>query len=214
MSEGMQKLEMKAHGQPGKLITFCGLDGCGKTTMISTLEKHLVSLGYEVVVTKQPTDFVRGMDIFRTFMDEPRHDQYEYRALSLFAAGDRVQHSNQFVLPHLRKGRVVISDRYFHCCLANLRARGYKKDQWIYEIVRDIPKPDLAFFLDVDVELAMKRVRERQAERDRYIDVGLQYRLRQEFLDIAEVNEGVVVSTQGSVEEAWRDVGKMLVECI
>ena len=58
----------------GKLITFCGLDGCGKTTMVKMLEDYLKSLDKPVTLTKQPTDFVRNSGIFRTFMDCPNHD--------------------------------------------------------------------------------------------------------------------------------------------
>ena len=60
----------------GKLITFCGLDGCGKTTQIKRLAKWLEENGHKVYLTKQPTDFVRESDIFRTYMDSPEHDDY------------------------------------------------------------------------------------------------------------------------------------------
>ena len=84
----------------------------------------------------------------------------------------------------------MVSDRYFYSCLANLRARGYEQDRWIYEISASIPKPDLAFFLDVDVDTAIRRVRSRASERDRYIDVPLQHRLRREYWEIAAENGG------------------------
>ena len=145
----------------GKLITFCGLDGCGKSTMIKMLSDELVQDGYEVLVTKQPTDMMRKTDIFRTFMDQPDHSNYEYRSLSLMAAADRIQHVNHVILPALKAGKIVICDRYFFSCLANLHARGYKDDSWIYDISRSIIKPNLAFFLDVTPAVAMMRVRER-----------------------------------------------------
>ena len=62
--------------------------------------------------------------------------------------------------------------------LANLCARGYERDRWIYEIAKQsIPAPDLAFFLDVPVETAVARVRQRPEEKDRYIDMELQNKL-------------------------------------
>ena len=71
----MKKLNMYPHSTTGKLITVCGLDGCGKTTMmkriISDLEKD-----YEVFVTKQPTNIVRESKIFRTYMDSPNHEEF------------------------------------------------------------------------------------------------------------------------------------------
>lgn len=94
---------MYEHGTPGLLITFCGLDGCGKTTMIRRLTAFLQHAGIEPLLTKQPTNAVRQSEIFRTYMDSPEHAQYEYRSLSLLAASDRVQHANKLILPALRQ---------------------------------------------------------------------------------------------------------------
>ena len=158
------KLDMMDNLSTGKLITFCGLDGCGKTTQIRRLQQHLEGNGYKVYLTKQPTDFVRNSEIFRNYMDTPSHDEFDYRALSLLCASDRVQHSNRVINRRLEEGYVVISDRYFYSCLANLIARGYEQDGWIYEVARSIRRPDVAFFLDIDVDTAVRRVRSRKEE--------------------------------------------------
>ncbi|MDP4119593.1 MAG: dTMP kinase [Bacillota bacterium] len=197
------KLSMIDRSWSGMLITFCGLDGCGKTTQISKLKEHFENLGITSVLTKQPTDSVRNSEIFRTFMDCENNEEYEYRALSLLAASDRVQHSNKVILPILKDGQVVISDRYFYSCLANLRARGYTNDQWIYEIAKSIPKPDIAFFLDVPVDVAINRVRLRPSEKDRYIDIELQYKLKQEYINIAKENGGILLSSDMNEEECF-----------
>lgn len=190
----MLKLNMKPHKTQGTLITFCGLDGCGKSTMIKRLKIALEHTN-EVFLTKQPTDFVRKSDIFRTYMDSPDHDEYDYRSLSLLAASDRVQHVNKVIYPELKKGKAVISDRYFYSCLANLRARGYKDDKWIYEIAEYVVKPDFAFFLDVPESIAIERVRSRPEEADRYIDIEFQHKLREEYLRICEENNGILIPT-------------------
>lgn len=201
----MRELKMFEHKSSGLLITFCGLDGCGKTTMIDMLTKRL-SEENDVFLTKQPTQFVRNSDIFRNYMDSEEHGDYEYRSLSLLAASDRVQHVNKVILPQLKNSKMVISDRYFYSCLANLRARGYKRDSWIYDVSKAIAKPDVAFFLDVPVDVAISRVRSRQEEKDRYIDVELQHRLRQEYIDICNVNNGILISTEQSPDETFDKV--------
>lgn len=102
----MQRLSMRPNRTKGKLITFCGLDGCGKTTMIRRLMAELEK-EHQVFLTKQPTDFVRSSAIFRTYMDCPNHDAYDYRSLSLLAASDRVQHgSPRSSNPRLRRDRL------------------------------------------------------------------------------------------------------------
>ena len=201
----MEKLNMRKNQTDGLLITVCGLDGCGKTTMMRRLIEDLEK-DYTVFVTKQPTDYVRKSEIFRTYMDSPNHDAFDYRSLSLLAASDRLQHVSKVIEPELQKGNIVISDRYFYSCLANLRARGFEKDGWIYEIAESIVRPDVAFFFNVPVETAVKRVRSRPEEKDRYIDMDLQYKLREEYINICKANGGVLISTVQDKEESYNQV--------
>ncbi len=203
----MRKLKMKPNLTDGYLFTFCGLDGCGKTTMLTMLKDDLEK-EHGVFLTKQPTGAVRESEIFRTYMDCPDHSAFDYRSLSLLAASDRVQHGSRVIERELESGNVVISDRYFYSCLANLRARGYKKDRWIYEIGGYVVRPDAAFFFDVPVETAVSRVRQRESERDRYIDMELQYRLREEYIDICRANGGILVPTGIPVGKSYEIVKK------
>ncbi len=207
----MQKLNMRENKTKGLLITFCGLDGCGKTTMMNRLIEDL-SEKSELFITKQPTNAVRESEIFRTYMDSPNHDAFDYRSLSLLAASDRLQHVNKVIEPEMEKGKIVLSDRYFYSCLANLRARGFEKDEWIYEVAQSVIKPDIAFFFDVPVQIAVSRVRRRPEEKDRYIDMDLQYSLRKEYLDICKVNNGILISTQKPQESSYRQVREAVEE--
>lgn len=206
----MKKLDMRKNKTPGFLITFCGLDGCGKTTMLKRLIAELEK-EHELFITKQPTNSVRNSEIFRTYMDCPDHDAFDYRSLSLLAASDRLQHVNKVIEPEMTKGKIVLSDRYFYSCLSNLRARGFEKDKWIYEIAKSIIKPDIAFFFDVPVEEAVARVRRRHEEKYRYIDLELQYRLRKEYIDICTANNGILISTMQS-EDVCFDIVKNAVK--
>lgn len=198
----MKALKMRSNTTSGFLFTFCGLDGCGKTTMLTKLKEDLEKEN-NVFLTKQPTGAVRESNIFRTYIDNPNHEAYDYRSLSLLAASDRLQHVNKVIEPKMAEGKIVISDRYFYSCLANLRARGFKNDKWIYEVAEHIVKPDIAFFFDVPVETAVRRVRSRVAEKDRYIDMELQYKLRDEYIKICKANKGVLISTEMSIEECY-----------
>lgn len=198
----MKMLNMRKNDTSGFLITFCGLDGCGKTTMMKRLIADLEKK-YTVFITKQPTNVVRNSEIFRTYMDCPNHDAFDYRSLSLLAASDRLQHVNKVIEPEMKSGKIVLSDRYFYSCLSNLRARGFEQDEWIYEIAESIIKPDLAFFFDVPVEEAVARVRRRTEEKNRYIDMDLQHKLRREYIDICTANDGILISTMQSEDECY-----------
>ena len=209
----MEKLNMRKNQTDGLLITVCGLDGCGKTTMMRRLIEDLEK-DYTVFVTKQPTDYVRKSEIFRTYMDSPNHDAFDYRSLSLLAASDRLQHVSKVIEPELQKGNIVISDRYFYSCLANLRARGFEQDGWIYEVGESVIEPDIAFFFDVPVETAVARVRKRPEEKNRYIDMDLQYKLREEYINICKANGGVLISTVQDKEESYEKVKRVVEKVI
>ena len=207
----MKPLNMRKNETPGLLITFCGLDGCGKTTMMKRLVADLEK-EHDIVVTKQPTNAVRNSEIFRTYMDCPDHDAFDYRSLSLLAASDRLQHVNKVIEPEMKQGKIVLSDRYFYSCLSNLCARGFEEDEWIYEIAESVIEPDIAFFFDVPVDEAVARVRRRPEEKDRYIDMELQYKLRKEYVDICYANKGILISTMQSEEECYNQVKKTVKE--
>ena len=200
------KLHLLPHKTEGMLITFCGLDGCGKTTMIQRLANHLQVQGKPVLVTRQPTSFMRESEVFRTYMDQSDHSSYDYRCLSLMAAGDRIQHIHREILPALQAGHCVISDRYLYSWIANLRARGYLRDRWPLEIASYMLRPDCAFFIDVPVLTAVKRVRSRTEERDRYIDMELQYKLRQQYRNIARKNKGILLSSLEREDDVFTEI--------
>lgn len=203
----MQKMNMRENQTNGKLITFCGLDGCGKTTMIRRLMSELEK-EHQVFMTKQPTAFVRQSAIFRTYMDCPNHDAFDYRSLSLLAASDRVQHVNKVIEPACKRVRSFSATVIFIPVLRISGREGFTEDRWIYEIAESVIKPDIAFFFDVPVELAISRVRSRAAEKDRYIDVALQHRLYLEYRDICAANGGVMISTTVTEDQSYELIKK------
>lgn len=200
------KLVMDERKYDGKLIVFCGLDGCGKTTLIKKTCEYLSNMSCDVLLTKQPTPEMRKNHIFRVYQDQENKENFDYRALSLMAASDRLQHNKSVIIPALDQGKTVVSDRYFYSCFANLQARGYENDLWIYDIAKRIPLPNLSIFLDIDVDEAIRRVRKRPDEKDRYIDVELQYRLRESYLKIARAVGGIVIPTNNTADISFEVV--------
>lgn len=200
------QLKFSSEEFPGIFVTFCGVDGTGKTTMINMLSEKFEGIGYRVLKTKQPTDAVRQSELFRRFVDTGSHDGLEYRSLSLLTVSDRVQHSTQEILPRLRKGEVVISDRYFYSALVNLRARGYKDDQWIYEIARYLPCPDRAIFLNIDFDISIERVRQRPEEKNKWLDVEFQRKLHHEFNYVCVISNGIQIDSSSSPKTTFSKV--------
>lgn len=202
----MERLKMYKNETPGLLVTFCGLDGCGKTTQINLLKEYFIKLNIDFYLTKQPTDTVRKSEIFRTHMDTHDHLSYEYSILSLLAESDRLQHMSKVIKPELEKKKVVICDWYFYSCLANLRAMGYKNDRWICDVSESVIEPDLAFFIDVPVETAISRMRSRSEEAEQYIYMDLQRKLRSEYIDICRCNNGIFIPCGMTVEQCFEAI--------
>lgn len=165
------QLNNHATNYPGKLITFDGVDGSGKSTAIENLVKHLESCGKKVLVTTQPTPEIRAFRIFKTFIYEPEKREFiDYRALQLYMFGDRLQHIKEVIEPALKDGAFVISDRYIFTMLATFIARGHDPEPWMNGIIQHIRRPDAAFIMDVDLETCIHRIKQRKSFEDSYVE--------------------------------------------
>ena len=202
-----RKLRLKApeRAHKGKLIVFEGTDGAGKTTLLRLTEKYLESkLGIgQVLVVKQPTDLSRKTKLFQKMMYSGNHEDIDYRAVQLLTMSDRVQHGFEVIEPALRSGKAVLCDRYIYTSLANMLARGYRKEKWFYEAAKHILKPGYVFLAYVPWEQAIARIRSRPAEKDRYLDEALLRKVSEEFVKMSEREKFVVLDTSGDEEKAF-----------
>ena len=143
----------------GVFIVFEGIDGSGKSTHIKALTNELRSQGQSVLTTSEPSKDRIGNFIRRYAERNDRRLTPETEAL-LFAA-DRFEHVMTVIEPALRRGRTVISDRYIHSSIAYQGAGGLDLD-WIREMNRFSPKPDLGILLDILPEFSLQRVDRRK----------------------------------------------------
>ncbi len=139
----------------GVFICIEGLDGCGKTTQAKLLAKKLRK-SHNAFYTAEPSRGKIGTFIRRRCLYSEKRLSTVVEAL-LFAA-DRVEHVENEVLPALREGRLVISDRYVYSSLAYQGAAGLSLE-WIEKVNEHALKPDLAVFLDVDPKTVMRRLK-------------------------------------------------------
>ncbi|MEM2936396.1 MAG: dTMP kinase [Candidatus Bathyarchaeia archaeon] len=92
-------------------ITFEGVEGSGKTTQAGLLKDFLLQKGYKVTLTREPGWGAVGRLIRRMLLEEKELDLDPLAELCLFCA-DRVQHVRDLIKPRLKKGEIVICDRY------------------------------------------------------------------------------------------------------
>lgn len=167
----------------GVFIVFEGIDGSGKSTHIKALAEELRSQGYGVLQTSEPSKDRIGNFIRRYAERNDSRLTPETEAL-LFAA-DRFEHVKTVIEPALRKGRIVISDRYLYSSLAYQGAGGLEVD-WIREMNRFAPKPDLGILLDILPEFSLQRVNRRKTV---FEDSDYLRKVRNIYLKLVEKGE-------------------------
>jgi len=141
----------------GKFIVLEGLDGSGQTTQVELLNDFLEQKGHSVILTKEPTTDSESGRIIRKVLDkeiimEPGELQKHY-------IQDRKEHLQNLIIPSLKEGKTVISDRYFFSTFA---FGGINLDMdWLISLNKEFIFPDIAIFLDVLPEVCIQRINKR-----------------------------------------------------
>lgn len=176
---------MSLQVQP-RLITLEGGEGAGKSTVLAALRAALEATGVEVVCTREPGGTPLAEQI-RGLLLDTHHEPATPEAELLLVFAGRAQHVSETLLPALRRGAWVISDRFTDASYA-YQGEGRGLDpQFIAELERRVVgiEPALTLLLDVPVAIGLQRVRGRgaadriEAEREDFFErVRAGYRAR------------------------------------
>jgi len=165
-------------------IVFEGSDGSGTTTQLSLLEKRLKDQGKPCFFsTFEPTDGQIGRIIRSALKNEI---QVKPQTLALLFAADRNEHlyGKEGILERVKKGEFVISDRY---ALSSLVYQGIEcGDELPGYLNSSFPAPEITFFLDIDPQTALARVKER-SELEIYEYSDFQEKVRVKYKTIIEI---------------------------
>lgn len=163
----------------GRLIALEGLDGSGKSTQVKRLATLLRDAGSEVVETKEPTEGVVGQRI-REMLRSGEALAPE-RELAWFME-DRRAHVRDLIEPSLRKGRVVVTDRYYLSTVAYQGARGHDAKVILRECEEEFPVPDLVVLLEIEPRAGLDRVQARGGVVEEIFErVEFQQRVAEQF---------------------------------
>lgn len=141
-------------------IVFEGLDGSGNSTQVNLLAEYLNKKGKTTHITKEPTSGLIGGLI----KSQLTHDwKSSPECLQLLFSADRAYHLEKEVIPLLKKGINVISDRYFFSTMAygNLQIEDL---DWLIEINKNFLLPNLTFFLKVSPKSCIERIKKDRFE--------------------------------------------------
>lgn len=137
-------------------IVFEGIDGSGKTTQAELLKKSLEKQGFSVVLTKEPTKNSTVSEKIRQILK--KEVSVSPKKLQELFIQDRKEHLENFVIPSLEEGKIVISDRYYFSTIV-YGASEEVSTSWLIEKNRDFLKPDITFIFDIDAEVCIERIK-------------------------------------------------------
>lgn len=202
------------------IISFEGLDGCGKSTQISMLKELLDERGFRTKVLREPGGDPICEKIREILLDKKNLHMCDTTELLLYIAS-RAQLVNSEIAPLVEKGVVVILDRFMDSTTA-YQGYGRKLDLQAINMLNAMATnsgafvPGITFFLDMDPGLSMKRMHSRGEEINRMEsnDAGFFNDIRKGFLEIAsrEPDRFKVIDGTKDIDSVHLSIKNILIE--
>ncbi len=202
----------------GKLITFEGIEGCGKTTQVDRACLWLEGRGRSFLRTREPGGTEIGRQIRKILLDTKNRALDAMTELMLYAA-DRAQHVREGILPALERGDWVLCDRFTDATLA-YQGDGRGLDKETIATLNDMAtgglKPELTLLIDLPVEVGLSRAIRRNHQegltaaegRFEAEEAAFHDRVRSGYLRMAEAEPDRfrIVDGAGSPDEIHREI--------
>ena len=149
----------------GRLISFEGPDGAGKSTQIKRLEAFLEARGFPYICSREPGGTPIGEKLRELILDK-RYSEMSRRTEALLYAAARAQHVDEVIRPALEEGKIVICDRFTDSSIAYQgygRTLGEDVIRALNAFATEGLQPDLTVLLLLDPEEGMRRAEKREA---------------------------------------------------
>jgi dTMP kinase len=168
----LENIELK-----GKFIVIEGPDASGRSTQIELLSSKLEADGHAVLNAGLRRSELIGQGI----LEAKRNFVLGRRTISLFYAADFADQLENKIIPGLRSGYIVLSDRYIYTLMAREAVRGISSS-WSHNLYGFALRPDIVFYLDVDPNELVHRVFKKNSYLD-YYESGTDLRLSDNMLE-------------------------------
>jgi dTMP kinase len=205
----------------GLFITFEGPDGSGKSTQARLLAERLRGEGRQVLESVEPGGSPIGQQIRRILLDPANRELAPVAELLLMFAA-RAQNVEQWILPALNQGKIVISDRFTDSSIAyqgSGRGLGWETVLELDRIACHGLKPDLTICVDIDTETGLARALARGGSETRLEEQAIEFhhKVREAYHELArrEPQRFRLVDGGGApeaiAEKVWAQVASLLV---
>jgi len=181
-------------------ICLEGMDGSGKSTQITMLERWLREIGLQVFRVREPTGSEVGK-LLRKMLKSPQATEENFQVtLALLFAADRMILMKDIGQAE-SAGKIVITDRCFYSSMVY-----QNDDDWISNINKHAKRPDITILLDLDTDTALKRC-EGQDHFENQVFLG---KIKEKYLKLA-YNEGFyVINANNGVNKVYHDIKRIL----
>ena len=146
---------MKKNKTKGFFVAIDGPNGVGKTTLLEAIKKRMKDKDIQIYMTKEPTNSILGKFI-KEISEEITGD-----SLACLISADRYEHLKNEIIPELKKGKIVITDRYILSSLI-LQVMDGVKDSFILNLNSKIIKPDLQLAIFAAEKVIQERLEQRE----------------------------------------------------
>lgn len=202
----------------GLFITFEGGEGAGKTTQIQFVKDLCLSMGHEVLLTREPGGCKSAEEI-RSLLIHGDTDRWDPLTELLLHFASRREHFVKVIEPAMQRGVIVLCDRFADSTMAYqgyAMGLGRERVLELYRFVLGKFEPNASLIFDLDPVLGLKRAQIRGEGGDRYERMGIVFhqKIREAFLDIAQRNKNRchVIDANQSIEDVRGQVEKVLVQ--
>lgn len=197
---------MIANVHPGIFIDIEGLDGSGSSTQLKLVGEWLVKGGKQVFETKEPTNNVIG-GLIRGALTHTLNLPMD--SLQLLFAADRAHHLHREIVPMLKSGSVVLTDRYVWSTVA-FGAIELDKE-WLLALNEHFLMPDITIFVQVSPEECVRRIQQSRFDVELFEEVQKLAKVWDGYTWLAEKFKEVhVVSGQRPIEDVFADVKRIV----
>ena len=197
--------------EKGYFISFEGIDGSGKSTQIQKLARFLETLGFDVIITREPGGSIGGEEIRNLLLQGNVYRWSAETEILLFTAARR-DHLERIILPAMEDDKIVICDRFTDSTRMYQGMRGPNLRNLVDMLNEKIINcdPDLTIVIDIDPQISLKRAKSRETVEERFEDFGveMQLNMRNGFIELAKEfsNRIEVVNGQQSVDDLSKDI--------